>query len=184
VYGTAQLGLLAFGVFAALTLLGDHPAIQPSPQLGAWAPWVGILLCAIGYVLFSVAPRRAFFWILIALGVAYGSQLIASRMVGAELSGFVGATVVIIVVAVLRRMPGSPPSAVMLTCAYWLLVPGALGFMGLSSAVEHAAGGSALLMQFVTSLVAIAIGMVVGGGVINDASAAARAWHVSTRRSA
>jgi uncharacterized membrane protein YjjP (DUF1212 family) len=176
VYGLAQLGLLAFGVFAAVTVLG--PMAQPAapPQLGAWAPWVGIFLTALGYTLFSVAPRGAFIWILFALAVAYGAQLLGTFIVGAELSGFVGAVVVIPVVNLVRQLPWAPPAAVMLTCAYWLLVPGALGFIGLTGVAEGTPGAVTLVAQTFLSLVAIAIGMVVGAGISRDAGAVTRAW--------
>jgi uncharacterized membrane protein YjjP (DUF1212 family)/uncharacterized membrane protein YjjB (DUF3815 family) len=183
VYGAAQLGLLAFGVFAALTFLGEHSGFPAPAQLGAWAPWAGIILTAVGYTVFSVAPRRALPWIVLALVIAYGSQLLAGALLGGELSGFVGAVVVIVIVALLRRLPTAPPAAVMLTCAYWLLVPGALGFIGLGTEAEDAPGGSAMLIQFIVSLVAIAIGMVVGAGVTHDVSVAASAWRQSKETS-
>jgi uncharacterized membrane protein YjjP (DUF1212 family) len=63
VYAGAQLGLLVFGVFAALTISGVHPPTQSPDSLGSWAPWVGVALTAIGYTLFSVAPRGSLVWI-------------------------------------------------------------------------------------------------------------------------
>lgn len=179
VYGAAQFGLLVFGVYAALALLGVQPSTESPPQLGMWAPWLGILLTAIGYSLFSVAPRRALPWIVLSLIVAYGSQLVAGFFIGATLAGFVGAVAVIVVVSLLRRVTSAPPTAVMLTCAYWLLVPGGLGFIGLTTAAEHASDGTTLVMECFTSLVAIAIGMIVGVGFTQDASAAAKAWRGS-----
>ncbi|MDR6972681.1 threonine/serine exporter family protein [Leifsonia shinshuensis] len=176
VYGAAQLGLLAFGVYAALTMTGAHPIIHSSPQLGRWAAWVGIPLTAAGYLLFSVAPRKSFVWILAALVIAYGAQQLSGALVGAEFSGFVGAIVVIFAVSLFRRMRSAPPSSVMLTCAYWLLVPGALGFVGLGTAAERGGHGAVVLGEFVVSLLAIAIGMVVGAGLTSDAAVAAEAW--------
>lgn len=176
VYGIAQLGLLSFGVFAAVSVMGQQAASGSPAQLGAWAPWVGVVLTAVGYTLFSVAPRGAFPWILFALVVAYGAQTIGSVLVGGELSGFVGAVVVIPVVYLVRRLRWAPPTAVMLTCAYWLLVPGALGFIGLSEATAGAADAANTIVQTFVSLVAIAIGMVVGAGFSRDVSAVTRAW--------
>ncbi len=179
IYGGAQLGLLAFGLFAAITIFGAPAGAAPQSQLGAWAPWLGVALTALGYTLFSVAPKGAFPWIVVSLAVAYGAQLAGSHLVGAQLSGFVGAFVVIVFVALLRRLPAAPPSAVMLTCAYWLLVPGALGFIGLSQVAEGSRGGTDLLVQMLVSLLAIAIGMVVGAGLTRDTSTAWRAWRGS-----
>ncbi|MBN9188341.1 MAG: threonine/serine exporter family protein [Microbacterium sp.] len=178
VYGVARLGLLVFGVFAAISILGVHPAENPLPPLGAWAPWVGVVLTAIGYTLFSVAPRGAFPWIVVSLVVAYGAQVLGALAIGAQLSGFVGAVVVIVVVGLLRRIPAAPPSAVMPMCAYWLLVPGALGFIGLSRVAEgtDGAGAADLVVGTLVSLVSIALGMVVGAGMTREVDVVARGW--------
>lgn len=183
IYGAAQLGLLGFGLFAALQIFGEPAAATTQSSLGSWAPWVGVALTALGYTLFSVAPKGAFPWILVSLVVAYGAQLAGSHLIGAQLSGFVGAFVVIVVVALLRRIPAAPPAAVMLTCAYWLLVPGALGFIGLSQVAEGAGGGTDLLVKMIVSLLAIAIGMVVGAGLTRDTGTAWRAWRGSGEES-
>ena len=55
VWGMSQLLLLAFGVFAGLNLAG-YPEPSGAAQAGAWAPWVGVALVGIGYLLFSSAP--------------------------------------------------------------------------------------------------------------------------------
>ncbi|NII70569.1 threonine/serine ThrE exporter family protein [Microbacterium ulmi] len=176
VYGVAQLGLLAFGVFGAITVVGIHvPAATPD-TLGWWAPWVGIVLTSAGFALFSVAPRGAIPWILSALVVAYAAQLAGNALLGAELSGFVGAAAVVPAVHLVRRIRTAPPSAVMLTCAYWLLVPGALGFIGITEVAAGAAGALDTVVQTFVSLVAIAIGMMVGAGFSRDMTAVTRAW--------
>lgn len=177
VYGIARLGLLAFGVFAGLQAAGDHAMRSSSPeQLGWWAPWVGILLVSLGYYLFSSAPRRSLPWLLYALVVAYSAQLLGNLLVGPELSGLVGALVVIPAVTIAGRLKSAPSRAVMLTCAYWLLVPGAMGFIGLSEAASGAAGATNTIMQTCGTLIAISIGMVLGAGLSRDATVLARGW--------
>jgi uncharacterized membrane protein YjjB (DUF3815 family) len=108
--------------------------------------------------------------------VAYGAQLVGAIAIGGELSGFVGAVVVIVVVGLLRRIPAAPPSAVMLMCAYWLLVPGAIGFIGLSQVAEGTDGAANLVVETLVSLVAIALGMVVGAGMTREVDVVARGW--------
>jgi uncharacterized membrane protein YjjP (DUF1212 family) len=177
VYGIARLALLAFGVFAAIVVTG-HPAQADvrAHQLGGWAPWVGILLVSVGYYFFSAAPRRSLVWILYALVVAYAAQLLGNLLLGPELSGLVGAAIVVPAVYLAARIPAAPPVAIMLTCAYWLLVPGAMGFIGLSEAAAGAAGATNLILQTFGSLIAIATGMLIGAGVSRDATAVARGW--------
>ncbi|MBP1325895.1 uncharacterized membrane protein YjjP (DUF1212 family) [Leucobacter exalbidus] len=177
VFGIARLGLLAFGVYAGLQVAGESAATTHTPvQLGAWAPWVGILLVSIGYFLFSAAPKRSLPWLLFALVVAYSAQLLGNLWVGAELSGLIGALVVIPVVTLAGRLRSAPSLAVMLTCAYWLLVPGAMGFMGLSEAASGKAGATGTILQTFGSLIAISIGMVLGAGLSRDISSLAHGW--------
>lgn len=177
VYGVARLGLLAFGVYAGLSVAGATDSATTHPQqLGAWAPWAGIALVSLGYYLYSAAPRRSLVWILYALVVAYSAQLLGNLLVGAELSGLLGALIVIPAVHLAGRLRASPPPAVMLTCAYWLLVPGAMGFIGLSEAAAGTAGAGSTLLQTFGSLLAIAIGMMLGAGLSRDATTVARGW--------
>lgn len=177
VYGIARLGLLAFGVYAGLTVAGDPPTPTSTPEpLGAWAPWVGILLVSLGYYLYSSAPRRSLIWILYALVVAYSAQLLGGTLLGAEMSGLIGAMVAIPAIMLAARFAAAPATAVMLTCAYWLLVPGAMGFIGLSEAASGTAGATDTILRTFGSLTAIAIGMVLGAGLSRDAANVARSW--------
>jgi uncharacterized membrane protein YjjB (DUF3815 family) len=181
VYGIAQLALLAFGVFGAITVFGLTMPSGSPPTLGAWAPWVGIALTGLGFTMFQVAPKGAFLWILYALVVAYAAQLLGNVLVGPELSGFVGAVAVVPAVHVIRRFRAAPPTAVMLTCAYWLLVPGALGFIGIAEATAGASEAADTIVSTFISLIAIALGMMVGAGFSKDVSAVTRAWRRSGR---
>lgn len=183
VSGIARLGLLAFGVYAGISLAGEPPPPTTAPvQLGAWAPWAGIVLVALGYYLYSAAPRRSLLWILYALVVAYSAQLLGDALVGAEMSGLVGALIVIPAVMLAGRLAASPSTAVMLTCAYWLLVPGAMGFIGLSEAASGTSGATDTILRTFGSLTAIAIGMLLGAGLSRDVMAMSRGWRQARRR--
>jgi hypothetical protein len=108
--------------------------------------------------------------------VAYAAQLLGDRLLGPELSGLVGAIIVIPAVALAGRVKAAPSTAIMLTCAYWLLVPGAMGFIGLSEAASGTSGATSTILRTFGSLMAIAIGMVIGAGLSRDVSAVARGW--------
>lgn len=180
VYGIARLGLLAFGVFAGMTVAGEPTvSTEQGTQLGAWAPWVGILLVSLGYYLYSSAPRGTLIWILYALVVAYAAQLLGNLLLGAELSGLVGALIVIPAVHLASRLKTAPSTAIMLTCAYWLLVPGAMGFIGLTEAASGTAGAVGTILRTFGSLIAISIGMLLGAGLTRDVLAAVRGWRSS-----
>ncbi|NLB47425.1 MAG: threonine/serine exporter family protein [Microbacteriaceae bacterium] len=181
VFGIARLALLAFGVFAGMTVAGTPTVTSTPSQLGEWAPWVGIARVSLGYTLYSSAPRGSLVWILYALVVAYSAQLLGNVLVGAELSGLIGAAVVVPAAYLAARVRVAPPAGIMLTCAYWLLVPGAMGFIGISEAASGAAGASNTILQTFGSLIAIAIGMVVGAGISRDFTAVVQGWKDPTR---
>jgi uncharacterized membrane protein YjjP (DUF1212 family) len=177
VYGVAQLGLLAFGVFAGISVAGTSPtATGSAQQLGGWAPWAGLVLVGLGYYLYSAAPRGSLLWILYALVVAHAAQLLGALLVGAELSGLFGALIVIPAVGLAGRIRRAPSTAIMLTCAYWVLVPGSMGFIGLSEVASGTAGATSTILRTFGSLIAIAIGMVLGAGFSRDVVALARGW--------
>ncbi|WP_458815727.1 threonine/serine exporter family protein [Leucobacter sp. HY1908] len=180
-YGFASLALLAFGLYLGMVVSGmSHPHTSSGDRLGAWAPWLGIVFVAIGYYLYSVAPKGSLIWILFALSVAYAGQLLGHVLLGAALSGLIGAVISVPAIYLVSHLPRAPQPAVMLTCAYWMMVPGTMGFIGLTETVSGTAGGGSALLQTVAGIFAIAIGMVVGTGLSRDTGAVARAW-VSTR---
>ncbi|CAN5337752.1 threonine/serine exporter family protein [soil metagenome] len=163
VYGIAQLLLLAFGVLAATIVTGATLASGTSDTLGAWAPWIGVILVGIGYVLQQSAPRGALLWILVTLVVAYGVQSLVGNTLGAELSGFAAAAVVVPFAELATRFRGSPPARVMTLATFWMLVPGALGFIGVDEAATSD-GGLTTIMSTAVARLEICLCVLVGTG--------------------
>ena len=75
--GMLQLALLAFGIFAAASLMGVQPSTGDAHGDGftAWAPWIGVPIFAIGIALRESAPRAMVPWLLLVLFVAHAAQL-------------------------------------------------------------------------------------------------------------
>lgn len=165
VFGMVQLALLSFGILAAGTVVGVSDAtyapLDPSSGLAWWVAPLGVLLFAFGNYLHFSAPPATFGWVLLAVAVAYGGQVAGAALVGATVSGFIGAvamTPVVLWIASLRR---GAPSQLTFLPAFWILVPGAAGLAGLTEAVGTAAG----LEDFATALTAvmsIALGVLIG----------------------
>ncbi|MFM9917995.1 threonine/serine exporter ThrE family protein [Lacisediminihabitans sp. H27-G8] len=174
VFGGAQLLLLTFGVFAATTLVGGLPTALPEPLLGQWAGLLGVALVAVGFTLFMSAPKGALVWIFLSLAVTYGAQALGAVAFGAGLSGFVGAVVVAPFTRLASHFRTSPPASVMSLACFWLLVPGALGFIGLSGAAQGGAASIQTLMTAGISVLSIALGAIVGISLSRDAGRLAR----------
>jgi uncharacterized membrane protein YjjP (DUF1212 family) len=180
VWGVSQLLLLAFGVFIGLSLVGTVDA-SGAEQVGAWAPWVGVFLVGIGYMLFASAPSGSLVFLWIALFASYAAQVLGAALLNPSMSGFVGGVVIVPLTYALARFRRSPPAAVMLLPAFWLLLPGALGFRGVSSLAAGSAAGAQDLVLTGITIFAVAIGVLVGTSVTRDANAVHRTWRIKFR---
>ena len=161
-----KLVLLAAGIVGAAavagvpTVAGTHLAAQPVP---AWAPWVGVALFGAGIVVHDCAHPRSAAWILLVLYVAYAGQVLGGLVLGGVLSAFVGALVMTPVAVWAARHPSGPPALVSFMPAFWLLVPGALGLLGLTKYLgEDRVYGAASLTTAGATMVAIALGVLLG----------------------
>ena len=174
VWGIAQLLLLTFGILVGLGLAGSPPRGTGATQLGLWAPWLGVAIVAVGFLLYSSAPRGSLVYLLVALYAAYGAQTLGATLLGPLLSGFAGGLVIVPLSELLARLRNAPPAAVLLLPAFWILVPGALGLRGLS---QLATGlGAANVTSTVIALFAIALGILVGSSLTRDARTVRRTW--------
>lgn len=174
VFGVGQLLLLAFGVFAATVVVGGLHATERQSSLGSWAGIVGVALVAIGFMLFMSAPPRALPWLILSLAVCYGAQALGALALGAGLSGFVGAVVVAPFTQLASRFRTSPPASVMSLACFWLLVPGALGFIALSGVATDGAASLQTVTTAAISVLSIALGAIVGISLSRDAGRLAR----------
>jgi uncharacterized membrane protein YjjP (DUF1212 family) len=167
VSGMVQLLLLAFGIVAGAELAGLPPATvlrdRPVNLLGWWAPWLGVVVFGIATALYFSAPRGALRWLLLVLLTAWVGEQVGGRLVGPDTAGFFGALAMTPVALAVARLPGGPPAQVTFLPAFWLLVPGALGLVGVTEAVGDPAGASrADLAQPLASVIAIALGVLCG----------------------
>jgi uncharacterized membrane protein YjjP (DUF1212 family) len=173
IWGISQLLLLVFGVLMAFTLV-SAPVLDSARQLGPWAPWVGVLLVGVGYRVFASAPPGSLAFLWITLLAAYAAQAFGAFVLTPTLSGFVGGLVMVPLTQLLSRLRWSPPTAVLQLPAFWLLVPGALGFRGVSQLVGGV--GAQELVNAAISLFAIALGVLVGTSLTRDLLAVRRSW--------
>ncbi len=165
VSGVLQLLLLAFGIVAAAQAFGLPSArdllASPSPEvLGAWSPWLGVIVFAVGVYFYSSAPRRSFLGLFLVLGVAFVGQQAGNALLGGYLGGFVGAFVMTPTARIVERTRIGPPALVTFLPAFWLLVPGAIGLIGVTEYI--ASKSTAGLDDFITTLgamLSIAIGV-------------------------
>ena len=167
VFGGVQLLLLAFGIVAGAELAGlpSEAVIDDEGPglLGWWAPWLGVLVFGFAVALHFSAPRGALRWLLVVLIAAWIGQVVGERLFGGAVSGFVGALVMTPVALAVARLPGGPPSQVTFLPAFWLMVPGALGLIGVTEVVGNpATAGVENLVEPLAAVVSIALGVLCG----------------------
>jgi uncharacterized membrane protein YjjP (DUF1212 family) len=165
--GAAQLVLLGLGILAAAALVGV-PAFDltaTKPALGAVGPWLAVGVFGVGIVMNLCARPSSLGWILLVLYVAYGGQVLGGLFFGGVLSAFVGAAVMTPVADLVARQRTGPPAIVSFTPAFWLLVPGALGLVGVAALLNGDSTGTTTLITTVETMVAIALGVLVGRAI-------------------
>ena len=168
VTGFVQLGLLAFGILAAAGAAGvtheGYAALADTTPLPFWVGVVGVLLFAVGIYLHFSAPGRSFGWILLVLAVAYLAQLAGTAVAGPTGGGFFGGAAMAPVVMWISTLKHGAPTQLTFLPAFWLLVPGAAGLVGLTEAIGGNAG-AADFIDALASILAIALGILLGTAV-------------------
>lgn len=167
--GGMQLVLLAAGIVTAGAVVGvpDFDFAENPDALGPIAPWIAVAVFGIGISVHRSAPRRSLGWLLFVMYIAYSAQVIGDVLLGGVLSAFVGALVVTPVTALVARLPSGPAALVSFTPAFWLLVPGALGLVGVADLLGADAGAAASLLAAVSTMVAISLGVLAGSAFSN-----------------
>lgn len=161
--GAMRLLLLATGIVAASALVGipARDPLQVNP-LGPIAPWIAVALFGIGIAIYQCARPASMGWILVVLYVAFGAQVIGDVFFDGVLSALVGAAVMTPVAVVIARQRTGPPAIVSFLPAFWLLVPGALGLVGVAGVLDGDLDATSTIITTVATMIAIALGVLLG----------------------
>jgi uncharacterized membrane protein YjjP (DUF1212 family) len=186
VWATTQLGLIAFGIVAGVGAAGVPPerAFSSSDALlGNWAPWLGVLVYTVGVTIAHSTPPGALLSLLVVLYAAWTGQVLGDAVFGAYASGFVGAVVMTLVAYQLARLQSTMPVYAMFLPGFWLLVPGSLGLIGLTTflAFPDSASGTDVF-AVVGAIVAVALGVLCGVELHRWLMGAERRAQAITRR--
>lgn len=176
-FGLQRMLLLAFGITMAIQLAGLKGAHETTDTLGGWAPWLGVLVFCAGHFLASSVPRHTIWWLLVALYFAYTVQVVLSQLVGALGGSFVAGALLVPLAYAIQDRPSGPPVMVTFLPAFWMLVPGALGLDGVTQlAGTNAAAGLGDFVNALFTIVAIAVGVLVGTGLSERVGRVTGGW--------
>jgi uncharacterized membrane protein YjjP (DUF1212 family) len=180
--GVMQLVLLALGIVAAAQLVGvpaDRLLDVASHPLGPLAPWIGVAVFGVGVVIHRCARPGTLGWIILVLYVAYAGQVLGGLFFGSVLSGFFGALLMTPVAMFAATRPSGPYTLVSFLPAFWLLVPGALGLVGVTQIIgENHNDGAASLVTTGGTMVGIALGVLLGLALGTAGSNASRRFRL------
>ena len=111
----------------------------------------------------SSTPPGALLSLLVVLYAAWTRQVVGDALFGAYSSGFVGAIVMTFVAYQVARLPTTMPVYAMFLPGFWLLVPGSLGLIGLTTflAFPDSASG-ADVFAIIGAIAAVALGVLCG----------------------
>ncbi|HOW01309.1 MAG TPA: hypothetical protein PLY19_07565, partial [Rhodoglobus sp.] len=163
VAGLMQLALLAVGILAAGAIVGvDGPDYQPISSVTI-APWwieaLGVILFAVGIFFYLSVPAWTFAWVLLVLLTAFGVQTVTTGFVGGTSGAFFGALVMTPLVLWISSRDYGAPSQITFLPAFWLLVPGVSGLIGLTEAADAGLSGLGVAL---TTVLSIALGVLIG----------------------
>lgn len=88
--------------------------------------------------------------------VTCAGQVTTNALFGSYASGFGGGLALMLCAAAMSQRPKAPSAAALLLSGFWLLVPGALGLVGVTQLVN--ANTSAAVAVTVVSMISIALG--------------------------
>ena len=163
VAGFMQIAQLAFGILIAAQLAGiaeTNLVTTEVNRLGPWAPLLGVVIYGLGAMLYFGPPTSFLPWMLLMLLTAYGGQWVGNAVLGSYASGFGGGLTLIICALAISHRPNTPPTVSLVVPGFWLLVPGSLGFMGVTQLLgTHSTG---IFTATLISMMSIAVGVQTG----------------------
>jgi uncharacterized membrane protein YjjP (DUF1212 family) len=144
------------------TIAADTPVTLP-----AWSIWVAFVVSALGMVVVCQAERAAIGWILLASLVGFAGAREGTEMLGGQLGVLVGAFGLGIFANLYARALDRPQQVVLVP-AMILLVPGSLGFRGISSLLDRdtLTGIETTFAMFVVAM-AIVAGLLIANAAVS-----------------
>ncbi len=167
-YGTVQLGLFAVGLLAATAALQVPPELMANVRvddIGAWAAPAGLLLIALGICLAESVELAMLPWVLLVLLMAFGAQWGGHALGSAAVGGFLGAIAAGLGASAVERLRPNSARLVVFLPAFWLLVPGSLGLIGVTTLVADPTRSLATGLGVAAVICAIALGLLVGSSL-------------------
>lgn len=141
-------------------------AINAPMALPEWTRWVALVVASIGVSVVVQASVKQLGWILAACAVGYIGSRSGAEWIGPQMGVLVGAFALGVMSNIYARVMDRPAQVVQVP-AVFLLVPGSMGFHGMTSLLDKdtLSGVETLFAMFVVAL-AIACGLLVASAAV------------------
>ena len=161
--------MLAIGIVAGAQLVGVPPSSITEPvsdPIGVAMAWLGVAVFGAGVFFFHGSRRSSLPWMMVVLYVAYAGQMLGGVFFGGVLSAFFGALAMTPAAVLASRQSSGPPMLVSFLPGFWLLVPGALGLVGVTKFLGgQQLAGIDVLVTTLTTMIGIALGILLGTAI-------------------
>lgn len=155
---------VALGTRAGETVFGPPPLAAPE-LLPGWASLLALLLVPLCFTIIFRADLREAPWIILGGAIAVYAGRFGTATLGPELGAFAGSFAVAIAGSLYERVR-KRPAAVVVVPGLLLLVPGTVGFRGLTSLMEHQSlAGIETAFSAIITAMALVAGVLVAGVV-------------------
>ncbi|WP_454163852.1 threonine/serine ThrE exporter family protein [Gordonia iterans] len=163
VYALVVLMSMAFGLALAIDLIGigsQDLRDLTSQQAPYWVMWVAAPVYAVGNLMYFCTPRRAWWWTVFFCFITFWFTNLLQHWMNAAFAGGVGMGAALLACWAVNAHDKNRPSVlVMFLPAFWLMVPGSMGFVAISGAITQDHALSSLGTGAALSLLSMAICM-------------------------
>jgi len=160
---------LALGVALGEKVAGRFWHLSPviTSTLPGWSEWAAFVAGTLGMVVVCRAEKRAIGWVLLASLLGYAGSGYGTTLLGPELGVLIGALALGIGANFYARLLDRPQQVVLVP-AVLLLVPGSMGFRGISSLLDRNTL-TGIETTFATFVVAMAIvaGLLIANALVS-----------------
>lgn len=147
---------------ALVTVQTSTPAHLPT-----WAQWIALVASALGMAIIVHAQPRAFMWIVAASVIGYLGTGVGTEWLDDQMGVMVGAFCVGVLGNVFARLMERPAQVVHVP-AVFVLVPGSMGFRGVSALLgRDTLGGVGTVFEMFVVAIAIVAGLLIANAVVS-----------------
>lgn len=126
---------------------------------------LGLILIGLSICLMEGVPLRMQGWVLLVLTMAFGAQIAGQELGSIGVGGFLGAIAASLGSSLVELRRPQLARLVLFLPAFWLLVPGSLGLVGVTELAAGRESAGQVALGVLGVVIAISLGLLVGSSL-------------------